>query len=145
MNTEYVEPNRGRMLRRLVLLAVLIYCYVNIDAYWQRLMGFVKALPPCEQIPWLRTIAIAMVVLLMLGPVLVAWEGYRILQFRQWPLPGAFVWRRTKIKRDRWVPVRAYAQFAAALAVAVGIVYLVHLMWPFIRPAFVAWPECNGA
>ena len=144
MNAEYIETSRGRVSVRLALCAALILCYVIVDSYWPRFMGFVKALPPCEQVPWWRTILIVVATPFFFVVALMIWDGYRALHFRQWPVPGAFVWWRTKIKRGAWVLVQATMSFVMAGVIVAGFAYLANLAWPVLRLVFVALPGCQA-
>jgi hypothetical protein len=73
------------------------------------------------------------------------WQGYKILRFRQLPLPGALVFRRTKIKRGVSVLVQGYVSSAFAVALIAGFLYLLPKGWSFVHPLFVTAGACNGA
>ena len=145
MHPEFIEPNASRRRTAIALLVAGILCYVAILHYWPELMQLVKALPLCDQIPWWRAMVIGLASPFILAPAFLARDGYKVLRFRQWPLPGTLVWRRTKIKRGPWVLVHAFMSFAMAGVIVAGFAYFAHLAWPSVRPVFTSWPECNGA
>ena len=145
MDPEFIESSPTYWVRALALFALAALCSVAIDLYWPKLMQFVKALPLCDQIPWWRSIVIGLASPFILASGLLASAGWKVLRFRQWPLPGTLVWRRTKIKRGPRVLLHAYMSFAVAGAIVAGLAFLAHLAWPIVRPVFTTWPGCNGA
>lgn len=117
MEQDFIEPSKSsrKKLLMLVIGAALIgglLQFVLMPQYF----AFVKALPPCDQFPWLRG-ALA-VVIFSVPAIAIFWaipHARKLLKYEQIPLPGAWVWRRTPIKRGASVRWMAYGLFAWAL------------------------------
>jgi hypothetical protein len=144
MDPEFLGPSLGRWRTLLFQIAVLIVGYGAL-VYWPELMRLVGRLPPCEQLPWWRAIAIGLALVFVVPAASLVWDGYRALRLRQWPLPGTLLFRRRRVKRGRSVLFHAYASFVAAATIIAFFGYLAQLAWPELRPAFATYPVCNGA
>ena len=145
MEVEFIEPSPKERAKLVLLGLVVVAGYVAIDIYWPSFMGFVKGLPLCEQLPWLRGWVVAFVAIVASIAAMLGWQGYRILHARQLPLPGALVFRRTKIRRGAFVLAQGYAFCALALALVVGFACLLPRGWSFVYPLFLTASACNGA
>lgn len=118
--TQFVEPTpqgrRALLLRRGLLVAALSALFVA--SYL--LLAYVKALPDCEWIPWVRGL-LAVVVGLPLGMAVYAMRlATRMRRAGQWPLPGTPVLWRRPIERGRRLRWRARGLFAVGTANAVA-------------------------
>lgn len=124
MSDEFVEPTRDgrRHLLWLLMLGILAGALLQ---FWLKpaFLSYVKSLPSCEQFKWLR---IWLVSALCSPGLLALWgivHSIRLLKSKQSPLPGAWVWRRTPVKRGEVVRLRAFALlFLSAVAIAVPVV-----------------------
>ena len=145
MHAEFIEPTTSGRVRIVTIWVLAMLCSVAIDVFWPRLMQFVRALPLCEQVPWMRGLFLFLVAFVISIPVVLASHGRRILQFRQLPLPGTLVFRRTKVKRGSLVLLQAYVFFALAGLMILGLAYATFRGWSVVAMAFTYSPECNGA
>ena len=145
MESEFIDPSPKGRARLVLLSLVAVAGYVAIDIYWPRFMGHVKGLPLCEQLPWLRGFVVAFVGIVVSMASMLGWQGYRILRSGQLPLPGALVFRRTRIRRGASVLMQGYLFCALALAIVAGFAYLLPKGWSFVYPLFLPAGACNGA
>jgi hypothetical protein len=127
---QFIEPTPAgrRKIIAMILGAVVAGLVIKLwlsPAYF----GYIRGLPVCNQIPWLRNTLIVA----MLGPLVVAaaWAvptALKLLTHGQWPLPGTLVFVRTPIKRGRAASWRAYGMLAwSAFALMIPI-YGWHMM-----------------
>jgi hypothetical protein len=110
MSTEYIHPTQeGR--RNLVMLVLFsLIAGVAID-FWllPAFFSYIHSLPKCNQFAWLRGTLLGVI---FFPPLLALWaipHSLKLLKLNQSPLPGAWVLRRTPIKRGRPVRLRAIA------------------------------------
>lgn len=114
---DYIEPTRaGRIkIAAAVLVSVAVFQAIKrwlIPAF----NAHVHALPRCEQWHWLmNTVHVVFWAVPLLLTIVMVPVALRLIRHRQFPLPGAWVWQRTKIQRGRVVVLRAYALLAACL------------------------------
>ncbi|RDD81974.1 hypothetical protein [Dyella tabacisoli] len=120
MTDEFIEPTpRGR--RNLIILFVIGALYATAHRLWLQpaLFDYINSLPLCDQLPWWRGLLISVLITLLFVAALSTRCALQIFQHGQWPLPGTWVFRRTKIQRGPVVRSRAYLLLvASALAVA---------------------------
>lgn len=130
MNDDFIDPTpEGR--RRLLWLTAVMGLLGALATYWL-LPWFrtqMQVLPPCEALRLARGVITAM--LLGLPLIVVLWAlplARGLWRTGQFPLPGAWVLRRTRIRRGRAVRVRAVALLvwsALTVVLAVGGLVLV--------------------
>ena len=76
----------------------------------------------CDSIPWVRGEVLYFSILMMMPSVLFLFQGYRILKFKQWPLPDAYVWRSTVIQSGFWVTFQGYVFLLVGIAIPVAMI-----------------------
>jgi len=79
-----------------------------------------KTLPICEQASSFRWLWAAVWIGLVALCISAAWLAQRSLRLNQWPLPGAWVFRRTPVRRGNSAKWRALVLLGWSLAVLVG-------------------------
>jgi hypothetical protein len=123
MEEQFIEPTPASRRRLLVLVAVGIAAGAALQ-FWllPTFFAFVNGLPLCERFRWLQGLLASALGAMPLFGLWAAWHARRLLKARQWPLPKAPVWRRTRVLTGRSVAWRAYALLAwACLAVSVPV------------------------
>ena len=135
---EFVEPTAKTRRNLLALFAVALLVGALLKFVLQpAVLGFIKQLPECEQARWSFGLLIASLCPL---PVIAVWTSNyarKLLKFNQSPLPGAWVWRRTPVKRGRLVRLQAYAIIACSAALLAAPFYA----WYVFQPMFAALSE----
>ena len=99
----------------LALLAVALLAGLAMVASIPLLREYLATLPPCDALRTSSDFLVGLMALGMLGGVPALREGIAVLQRRQWPLPGAKVWKRTPIVRGDAARRRAYLLLAVAM------------------------------
>jgi hypothetical protein len=127
---EYIEPTKaGRT--KMVLIAMAIAGLLEAAKRWlvPPFMAHVNTLPECEQYVWLANAvqAVCFVVPLLLSAFRIP-IAVRMLRHQQFPLPGAWVWRRKKIQRGRIVVARAYLILVLCLVAYVFPFWARHIL-----------------
>jgi hypothetical protein len=132
---EFVEPTAKTRRNLLALFAIaLLVGGLFTLVLKPALLGFITQLPVCEQARWSFGLLIAYLCPL---PVIAVWTGNyarKLLKFNQSPLPGAWVWRRTPVKRGRLVRLQAYATIACSATLLIAPFYA----WYVLQPMFAA-------
>jgi hypothetical protein len=141
-SAEFVEPaaNARRSLVVLYVAAIVVGALL-VFLVRPALLAFIKGLPACEQARWSFTLLAACLLPL---PVVAVWASLyarRLLKFNQSPLPNAWVWLRTPVRRGRPVRVQAYALIVCA---AVLVVAPLH-GWQVLQPMLSALRRHCGA
>ena len=136
---EYLEPTAAmrRNLALVVLAGVLVVALLEI---WLKptVLHFIDNLPICAQLPWWRGLLVSAICIFPLAALFPLFQARKLLRFKQWPLPGAWVLRRTPIQRGRVVTVRAY------VLIFVGVVILgitPYLAWQVTKVPFFSVPR----
>lgn len=113
---EFIEPTREG--RRLLLLQIALAIAVGLAMrFWlmPALFAHINSLPRCEQAHWLWWCVVGISVI----PVFIAFWSIpvtiRIFRHEQWPLPGAQVFRRTRIQRGWTARLRGFVLLLASL------------------------------
>lgn len=119
MEPEFIEATPAA--RRKVILFVAVG--LAVGAALQLLLkpwffAYVNALPLCDRIRWLQSLLIGVLVAMPAFSLWAVFYGRRLLKARQWPLPDAWVWRRTPVVRGRPATLRAYALIGCACMTA---------------------------
>lgn len=128
--TEYIEPTKeGRAKMALIVVGIVGLLEATKRWLFPAFLAHVKARPECEQILWLvyvvQVIFFAVPLLLSVFMIPVA---IRMLKHQQFPLPGAWVWRRRKIQRGRIVVARAYLIVVLCLVACVFPFWARHIL-----------------
>jgi hypothetical protein len=140
MQEEYIEPSR--FMKFLVIPALILWLvaceFYCIDA----LRNYIHTLPHCEQNQWLRGLYIALAICFALPSLEIARYAHRSFQSDQFPPPGMWVMRRTRVRRG--VPALKIAQKLSAVAllnliIAAVFAYIVSKTPPF-EPR--QWEQC---
>ena len=131
--TEFIEPT-SRTRRNLLALYVGAVVAGGVLVLFVRptLLAFIRGLPLCEQARW--SVAVLVACLLPL-PIIAAWMGAyarKLLKFNQSPLPDAWVWRRTLVKRGRAVRIQAYALVTSSAVLLLAPLYAWHVIEPLV-------------
>lgn len=108
---EFIEPTPEGRQKLVMLIACQMLVILLLDQWlfpaWSR---HLQTLPRCERFTQmmgaLQTLFLAVPLIVGVFAVIFA---RKLLRQRQFPLSGAWVWRRTRIQRGRIVQLRAYA------------------------------------
>lgn len=131
MTDDFIDPTPKGRRKLLWLMAVAVPLGAAVTYWllpWFRTQ--MQVLPPCEALRLARGVITAM--LLGLPLIVVLWAlplARGLWRTGQFPLPGAWVLRRTRIRRGRAVRVRAVALLvwsALTVVLAVGGLVVVH-------------------
>ncbi len=121
MTDDFTDPTPEDRRKLLWLIAVAVMLGAAVTYWllpWFRTQ--MQVLPPCEAVRLARGVITAM--LLGLPLIVVLWAlplARRLWRVGQFPLPGAWVLRRTRIQRGRAVQVRAVTLLVLSVLTAV--------------------------
>lgn len=119
MTDEYIEPTpQGR--RNLAGLSIVGVVAAVLCRFWLQptLFRYIQSLPVCDQLPWWQGLLSSALAALLFVASLCSWHALKLLRCGQSPLPGTWVFRRTRIQRGVAVRRRAYLLlFLSALAI----------------------------
>ena len=120
MNTDYLEAS-PQSKRRVVLFFVIalvigLVMVEVLEAHLER----VKALPFCDQLADLRWLWTGACLGLAALGIWTGWMAQRSLKLKQWPLPSAFIFRRTPIHRGNAARWRAFAVLGCSVILLGG-------------------------
>jgi hypothetical protein len=124
MQSDYIEPSQAARLRAawLIGLAVLAASILQFLVA-PRFFAFLDALPICEHLPWVQALLLGLMGVMALVGAWGVWLAHGILRSGQWPAPGAWVLRRTRIRRGVTAKLRAYGLLAVSgLSLSVPLV-----------------------
>ena len=127
---EYIEATPASRRKLGVLFAVLVSAaFAMLELVLPEYLAFLRTLAFCDQLDWVEGTLLAMLLAAVI-PAPWSWiASRRIVRLEQWPLPGSWVWQRTRVERGAKVLWRARALAAAAVAmfiVPVAGALLVH-------------------
>jgi hypothetical protein len=137
---DFVEPTAGARGRVLALLAIALLAGLAMLASIPALREYLATLPPCDALRLSSDVLVGLMALGMLGGVPALREGFAVLQRRQWPLPGAKVWKRTPVLRGDAARRRGYLLLAIAVLVFATCGYA---MW--LARGFTSAASCSAA
>ncbi len=125
MNDEFIEPTRhGRA--GLILIWLVGVAGMAFLQFWVR--PLLMTLQGCDRVLLLeRTLASG----IGISMALVICGGYsalKALKFKQMPLPGSWVWRRTPVQRGRRVTLKAYVFLAGSVILVLSLAWSWTLM-----------------
>ncbi len=119
MTDEYIEPTpQGR--RNLAGLSMVGVVAALLCRFWLQptLFRYIQSLPVCDQLPWWRGLLSSILASLLIVAFLCSWHALKLLRCGQSPLPGTWVFRRTRIQRGVAARRRAFLLFfLSALAI----------------------------
>lgn len=116
MDPGYIEPTTATRLKLAIASLIGVAIYVAMELWWQPFMEFVRGLPVCESLPWLRGVIIVFTLGIWFAGLSVLRAAVKTLRAGQSPFPGAWVWTRTKIKSGWRARLDGYA-FALLAAI----------------------------
>ena len=120
MGEPYIEPTRSGRLKLALLAIGGVVALVAMNLWWHRFMDFVTSLPICDELPWLRAIAIAVALQFWSVGLLCVRAARLTLISGQSPFPGAWVWSRTRVRTGRRARSNGYMFAVIAAACFVG-------------------------
>jgi hypothetical protein len=120
METKFIEPTASGRLK--LVLCVLLGLGLNVvmDRWWNPFMEFVRSLPTCESLLWLRGIVIGFAVLGLLTALVAARAATLTLRSGQSPFQGAWVWSRVKVRTGWKAKADGYGFALGALLCLLG-------------------------
>jgi hypothetical protein len=121
----YIESS---MAMRLKLVAVAVGTFLfglAFNRWVSPALKWVATLPTCESLPWVRLELIVAVLVCWLIAFATFNQGRKTLQTGQTPLPGAWVWSRTKVHTGLFVKVVAVSAFSVSALFLLGPIVLV--------------------
>ena len=137
MPAEYVEPTprgRTRILIEIAVVAVMVSAAVVASSA-------IKSLPVCEVLPWTALLFSAAALFCLAVAALLIRTLWCMLSARQYPLPGASVLFRTRVRRGP----RLMLDAAALVLGAAGLIWLVAVLpanWGLFDGLLLAFKEC---
>lgn len=139
MAREYLEPTLATR-RKLALVALVGVLLVALLEFWlkPRVLHYIDGLPICAQLPWWRGLLVSTICLLPLAALFAFLQARKLLRFKQWPPPDAWVLRRTPIQRGRVVTVRAFVLLFVGLVI-LGVT--LYLAWQVTKVPFFSVPR----
>lgn len=135
MSEEFIEPTRQSRRNLLLVYAALVIGFVFLQSWaMPAFFDYGKSLPPCDQV----IVLIKAIIATLLFPVAIGIWGVfharKLIELKQFPLPGTWVFRRKLIKRGRAIRYRAYA----LLVLSVVLIVLCFASLRFIKPVFMS-------
>jgi hypothetical protein len=128
---EFIEPTTHARCKLAALYAAVAIAGALLGFVMRpALLAFIEGLPACEQARWSLSLLIAMLLPLPLAAGWVVVYARKLLKFNQSPLPNAWVWRRTPVRRGR--PVRA--QVCVLILFAVVLAGAPFYGWCVLQP-----------
>lgn len=118
MPAEFIETSTAMRIKIAASVVALLGVLESAKRWLMpALIDRTKALPPCEQYELLvGSIKVLFFSVPVVLSIVMGTFAIRLLKHQQFPLPGAWVWRRTKVSRGRAVRIRAYLILASCLA-----------------------------
>ena len=120
MSDRYLEPTRASRIKLAVAVMAYIAVYVAMELWWTPFMSYVRALPLCEGLQWLRGLAIAFLLMFAAASFSAARAGILTLQAGQSPFPGAWIWSRTRVRTGVRAKLNGWGFLAVAALMAVA-------------------------
>jgi hypothetical protein len=109
MNTDYLEASPQSKRRFVLLFVVALVIGLVIIELLEAHLERVKTLPFCDQLANLRWLWTGACLGLATLGIWTGWMAQRSFKLKQWPLPSAFIFRRTPIHRGNSAKWRAFA------------------------------------
>ena len=140
MNTDNTNPDehtpdvmratlRGRLL--LAVFVLLAGCLLAVYQFYG--LPFLKAAlgasAPAHAIDTIMLVLIGVMAVFICAGAYVIWYGKKISRQRQFPLPGAWVWRDTVIKRGRAAVRIAWLHYAVGALIAIPCIVFAVYAW----------------
>ncbi|MEP7044266.1 MAG: hypothetical protein ABI843_14475 [Dokdonella sp.] len=112
---EYAEPtpqSRRRFAVQWLVAGAILAVGLVVNHFW---FAFLKSLPGCDDIPYLRATLLAWLIIPFLLGIYGLRLGRRLLVHQQWPPPDRPLFKRQRISRGRAVRWRAYGILVASV------------------------------
>jgi hypothetical protein len=121
MSEDYLEPSPpAQQQRRRILIAAFLLLWLGLGAYVVSIIAGSDSLDGCGGIPALRTFFIFKVAGWLLGATFSMTLARKLLAAGQYPWPTAVIFRRTRVRRGRFVKL-----FAIGLLVGSGLILII--------------------
>jgi hypothetical protein len=127
-NDEFVETSAESKRK----LLALIIAGVAIALLQRVLFAHVRQLPFCSQAHWSWGLLAGCLAMLPIVGLFTGRYALKLLHYGQYPLPGAWVWKRTPITRGRAVRFRAYGLLLGTVAFFAIFLYGWHVLAPMV-------------
>lgn len=127
MKMEYIESTKKEKITLVVFYTAVVALYFSNEFYIVPLASYIRELPYCESITWVRGEVIYISIYAVLFMALSFYYAYAYLRWKQIPLPNAYVFRKTKIKYGK------RAVYEACAAIFVGVLILAGLIFLFYK------------
>jgi hypothetical protein len=121
----YIESSVAIRLKLVAAAVATFLVAVAFDRWVSPALKWVATLPPCDSLPWVRFELIVAILVCWLIAFATFNQGRRTLQAGQTPLPGAWVWSRTKVHTGLFVKVVAVSSFSLSALFLLGPIVLV--------------------
>ena len=136
-DVEYMEPtpDSRRKFAACVLFGIVVAVAMEFFLL-PAMRAHLKSLPPCAQFTLLIDVmqVFTVVMPLVMGSYSV-WFARRLLRHGQFPLPGAWIWQRTRVQRGWRVRLRAYVSLLLCVVLLLGAGWAWRLVQRFEPPA----------
>jgi hypothetical protein len=131
--TEFIETSQGSR-RKLLGLGLVAIVLGAAWAFFLRpaLFAHIKQLPACDQAHWSVGLLMGILGLLPIAGLFAGNYARKLIKHGQFPLPHAWVWRRTPVTRGRAVRYRAYAIALCSATLFAVFLYGWHVLWPML-------------
>ena len=98
METKYIEPTFESRVKIGLIACAGFAASVAMEIWWRPFTAYVRALPLCESLPWLRGMVVAFALFSLLVGGIAARACLLTLRSGQSPFPSAWVWSRTQVR-----------------------------------------------
>jgi hypothetical protein len=139
---EFVEPSRRGRIAALWVFGVGVAAALAMLAWWPVLMGHIRSLPVCDQLPWFQGVIALQALLMTVIPAVLLATGLAARRSGRWPPPRMPVLQRTRVRRGAVVQRRAWWLIGGAVATAVIFIALVMELLSLMADIAVRW-QCT--
>lgn len=94
------------------------------DRWVKPVLEWIATLPVCESLPWVRAEVIFGIGLVWLAALVALRTGWKVWTLNQSPLPGAWVWSRTRVITGKHARFAAIGYFFTAVLLLLGPIAL---------------------
>ena len=133
MSEEYLEPSPpAERKRRLIQFGVFVVLVLAVGAYVGYDITSYKSIGRCAPTPVVRELFIFKISTWLFGALVMSVLAYRSLLAGQYPLPTAVIFRRTRIRRGRYIKFfAAFFLLASGLLVLMAGLAIAYFVFPF--------------
>lgn len=134
---KFIEPTLASRLKLTFCVVLGLFLWLAMELWWEPFMAYVKDLPLCESLPWLRGVTLGFVAIFWLAGLSAARASGLILTSGQSPFPNAWVWTRTPVRTGWRARLDGYAAGLIAAACFFGplaVAYLAKVQFIFCIP-----------